>query len=617
MEEKTMKNCTKYRFTVSCCALLGLFLFLAAPSMAAEKKLPENLKWISNNDEPLFADSEAKQGGVYRLSINSFPLTMRTVGPDSNGSFRGWLLGNAMSLVDMHPDTRKNTPALATAWAYGDDNKTVYFKLDRRARWSDGAACTAADYTFLMEMMRSKNITAPWYNDFYTNTIAGVTVYDDYTISVQTVNEHNRDELMDYANLAPRPRHFYKGVIPEDYVRRYNWKPEPTLGPYHVGDVKKGKYVTLNKTKDWWAYSNPYYQHRYNVETIILKVIRDNDIALKHFHKGDLDSYSMLFPSLWHNKAKGELYDKGYIQKAWLFNQTPQGAGGIWLNLNVPLLQDINVRRGIAHSLNFGKVIDQVLMGDYVREQNFGSGHGKYDDPAIRAPKYDIEQAIAAFQAAGFDKLGADGIRVNEKNQRLSIELTYLTKMHNPRVVVLKEEAKKCGLEIELKLIDGATGFKALLEKKFQATLLMMSSSLIPHYWEYFHSVNAKPQTNNFTGYKNEEMDKLIDAYDKEFDIGVKASLSHKIQQMIHESYTVIPGYGVPFSRAAYWRYIRLPEHLGPALSDDITDATGMGYGLFWIDKEMQAETRKAMKAGKGFEPVTIIDRRFLEMPQS
>lgn len=595
--------------------LFFILLLLISPVMAVGSQLPENLQWISNNEEPLFADEQAQQGGIYRLAITSFPLTMRTVGPDSNGSFRGWLLGNAMSLVDMHPDTRKRTPALATQWAYGDDNKTVYFRLDKRARWSDGAPCTAADFTFLMEMMRSKNITAPWYNDFYTNTVAGVTVYDDYTIAVQTVNEHNPEELIDYVNLSPRPRHFYQGVIAEDYVKRYNWKPEPTLGPYHVGDFKKGKYVTLKKTQNWWAYANRYYQHRYNVEAIILKVIRDNDIALKHFHKGDIDSFPMLFPSLWHNKAKGELYDKGYIQKGWLFNQTPQGAGGVWLNLNVPLLQDINVRKGIGHALNFDKMIKQVLMGDYVRMENFGSGHGKYDDPTIRAPKYDIDQAISAFEAAGFDTLGPDGIRVNGRGERLSIELTYLTAMHNPRVVVLKEEAKKCGLEIELKLIEGATGFKALLEKNFQTTLLMMSSSLIPHYWEYFHSANAKTQTNNFTGYNDEEMDRLIDAYDDEFDIDVKAGLSHKIQQKIHDSYTVIPGYTVPFSRAAYWRWVRLPENLGPALSDDITDAAGMGYGLFWIDKKMQEETRRAMKTGEAFAPVTIVNRRFLDTP--
>lgn len=600
------------RLRASVYTLITLLLLAALQALAAEE-LPAGLEWITNNDAPLFADPAAKRGGVYRLYINSFPLTMRTVGPDSNGSFRGWLQGSNMGLVDMHPNNREYLPSLAAQWAFAEDNKTIYFKLDKRARWSDGKPVTTDDFQFLLTMMRSKNIHAPWYNDFYTNTIEGITVYDQHTLAVHASEPHNRDELIQYLNLAPRPKHFYEGVIPEDFVKRYNWKPEPTTGPYHVGKIKKGKFIILEHTEDWWGYGISYYQHRYNVDKIFLKVVRDNDIALKHFHKGELDAFPMLFPSIWHNKAKGKLYENGYVKKAWLFNKTPQGASGIWLNLNVPFLQDLNVRKGIAHSLNFDKMIEQVLFGDYVREEGFGSGHGKYDNPAIRAPKYNVEQAIASFAAAGFDTLGADGVRVNSEGRRLSVELTYLTKMHNPRVVILKEEARKTGLEVELKLIEGATGFKALLEKNFETALLTMSSSMIPHYWEYFHSSNAKAQTNNFTGYATPEMDSLIDKYDNEFDSDKKAVYAHKIQQLIHDSYAVIPGYSVPFSRGAFWRWVHLPGWVGTGLSSDILDTVGIEYGLFWVDEEEKKETEKAQKKKQSFAPVTIIGKHFMQ----
>lgn len=595
------------------CMVLTLLLLTLSQAAQAES-LPADLEWITNNDEPLFADEEAKRGGTYRLYITSFPLTMRTVGPDSNGSFRSWLQGSNMALLERHPNTREYLPSLASEWAFDQDNKTIYFKLDKRARWSDGTPVTTDDFQFMMTMMRSKNIHAPWYNDYYTNSVAAITVYDKYTMAIHAAEAHNRDELIQYLNLVPRPKHFYRGEIPEDFVKRYNWKPEPTTGPYHVGKVKKGKFITLERTENWWGYGIPYYKYRYNVDRIMLKVVRDNDIALKHFHKGDLDSFPMLFPSIWHNKAKGKLYEDGFIKKAWLFNQTPQGAAGIWLNLNVPLLQNLDIRKGIAYSLNFEKMIEQVLLGDYVRQENFGSGHGKYDNPGVKAPRYNIEKAIEAFVAAGFDKLGPDGIRVNEAGVRLSIELTYLTKMHNPRVVILKEEARKTGLEIELKLIEGATGFKALLEKKFEAGLLSMSSSLIPHYWEYFHSSNAKVQTNNFTGVKNPELDSLIDQYDAEFDSDKKALIAHEIQKIISESYLVIPSYSVPFSRGGFWRWVHLPEEIGTRMSDDILDSYSIEYGLFWVDEEERKATKKALKSGGKFTPVTLIDKRFFQV---
>ncbi len=597
------------RSMLLCVMLVGAVFFNLGPALAESPKLPDNLQWISNNNAPKFGDSNAKQGGTYRVNISSFPLTLRTVGPDSNGGFASWLRDNDMALIGMHPNTRERIPELATEWAFDDDNKTMYFKLDHQAQWSDGAPVTTDDFKFLFEMMTSDNLHAPWYKNYFTTKVAGITVYDKYTFAVHAAEEHNRDELISYVNLSPKPKHFYKGVIPEDYVRRYNWKPEPTTGSYHVGLVKKGKFVTLEKTKDWWGYGNPYFKHRYNVDRIQLTVIRDTDISLKHFFKGDIDAYPMLIPSLWHGKAKGKLYDNGYIHKSWLFNNAPEGARGIWMNMQYPLLQDINVRRGIAHSFNIQKMIDQVLQGDYLRMESFGSGHGRYDNPNVKAPRYNIQQAVDYFTEAGFKTIGPDGVRVNEKGERLSVELTYLTKLHTSRAIVLKEEARKTGLEIELKLIEGATGFKALLEKNFQLTLLDMSTSLIPAYWEYFYSTNVKPQTNNFTGYADPEMDVLIDAYDTEFDIDKKAAISHKIQQKISESFCVIPTYSVPFSRISHWRWFRLPEGLGTSLSDSISTS----YGLYWIDEDIKKETKEAMKKGKKFEPVTTIDKRFLK----
>jgi len=114
---------------------LGLLL---AFSLQAAPQLPENLQWQTNDEDPVFASPDAKKGGTLYQFVVSFPLTLRTVGPDSNGSFRPMVLDNQLSLVTLHPNTRKLLPSLATHWAYGDDNKTMYFKLNPKARWSDG-----------------------------------------------------------------------------------------------------------------------------------------------------------------------------------------------------------------------------------------------------------------------------------------------------------------------------------------------------------------------------------------------------------------------------------------------------------------------------------------------
>ncbi len=197
----------------------------------------------ANDSDPVFADPKAQKGGTLRHYELSFPLTFRTVGPDSNDSFRPYLLGNQMSLTYFHPNTRRPVPGLATHWAYGDDNKTVYFKLNPKAVWSDGVPVTAMDFAFALEMMRSKHIVAPWYNEYYTTKLDKVLVFDAHTFAIVGREKRNHhDMLYDYA-ISPRPRHFHK--LDENWVRDYQWKPEPNTGPYQLGKVEKGKEIVF------------------------------------------------------------------------------------------------------------------------------------------------------------------------------------------------------------------------------------------------------------------------------------------------------------------------------------------------------------------------------------
>lgn len=609
--------------------LLGIGLSLAvlcsmqsAYASKAEDPLPADLTWQTNLDEPIFASPEAKQGGTYHTFMASFPQTFRQLGPDANGGFAAWTR-SGLGLLDRHPNTDKWLPSIASSWAMGDDHKTVYFKLNPKAKWSDGEPITADDFTFMLKMMRSKDIVDPWSNDFYTNEVSDVIVYDQHTIAVVSAKPRNPDELMDYVNIRPIPAHFYanprkdenKDGIADDFVRRYNFKAEPTSGAYYISDIDKGKAVTFKHVKDWWGYDIKYNQHRFNVDKINIKVIRDADIAFKYFEKGQLDSFSLLRPTLWHDKAVGEAFDKGYIHKAWAFNQAPIGAGGIWINTAMPLLDDINVRSGLQYAVDYDGLIEKLLRNDYVRKPNpIGIGHGKYDNQDITAPKFDPKRAVSYFEKAGFTKVGPDGIRVNDKGQRLSFAVTYASPAHTPRVAYLREQAKLAGLDLTLNLIDGSSMFKYVLEKKHQLSLHDMSSSRIPSYWQYFSSDNAnKPQTNNFTNYSSPELDTLIDSYRSEFDLEKKQQLSKQIQQLINDAQVIVPGYMVPYAREGYWRWMKLPKEMTTKQTEFLFN----GYGFigtmstYWIDDEVKQGTKQAMKEGKAFEPVMIKDEAY------
>ena len=589
-------------------AIVVVSVFSLQSSAFGARELPEDITWFTNDSDPVYASPDAKKGGTSRSAVMSFPLTFRVVGPDSNNSFRGAILDNQLSLIGIHPNTLNIIPELATHWAFGKDEKTMYFKLNKKARWSDGKPVRADDFAYTLEFMRSKHIVAPWYNDYYTKEIDKVVAYDDYTLAV--VSTKAQPDLHLKIGISPTPRHYY-GKLGKDFVQKYNWEIVPNTGPYEIYDFKKGKYVKFKRKKDWWAKDLKYFKNRFNVDRVVFTVVRDFNILWEYFKKGKVDVFGITLPDFWHVKTKTPVVEKGYVHKIWFFNDTQQSATGMWLNQDREIFKDRNVRYAFAHAMNIQKVIQQVLRNDYFRLEHGFMGYDRYSNETIRARRFDLKKVDYYMKKTGW-KRGADGIWT-KNGRRFSVEVSYSFEGHTPRLVVLKEEAKKAGIELRLQKLDQSAAYKKFIEKKHDVAWMGWSTSLRPHFWEHFHSVNAhKPQTNNITNTDDPEMDKLIDAYRNSLDEEERIRLSQKIQEKIHEIGTFVPTFMVPYVRQAYWRWWSLPnipgtKHSG-GLFDPFSSSTG---GLFWFDKELYEETKRAMKGGKIFPPVTIIDETY------
>ena len=580
----------------------------AAAKPENRPELPEDIVWLSNNEDPVFASPKAVKGGIFRDSLLSYPMTFRMVGPDSNSSFAAILHNNMFGLIGIHPDMLNIMPEIATHWAFGKDKKTMYFKLNPKAEWSDGHPVTAGDFAYTLEFMRSKHIIAPWYNDYYTKEIDKVIIYDDHTLAV--VGTKAIPDLHLKLGISPTPRHYF-GELGEDFVQKYNWKITPNTGPYQIMDFKKGKYVKLKRKENWWAADMKYFKHRYNVDWVIYDVVRDSNIQWEYFKKARQDVFALNFPKYWHVKSNMPEVEKGYIHKIWFFNDTPRSAQGMWLNQDKNIFKDKNLRYAFAHAMNIEKVIEQVLRGDYFRLENGCMGYGPYTNEKIKARRWDLEKVHQYMTESGW-KRGEDGIWAKGQN-RFSVEVTYSLDEHTPRLVVLKEEAKKAGIELRLQKLDASAAYKTVMEKKHDVAWMGWSTSLRPRFWEHYHSVNAhKPQTNNITNTDDPELDRLIDAYRNSLDAKDRIDLSLKIQEKVHEICPFVPTFLIPYVRQGYWRWWRLPEVPGTRNTDDLFDPfSSTTGGLFWYDKKVHEETKAAMKSGNTFDPVTTVDETY------
>ena len=589
-------------------------------SISRSESIPKNLKWLNGMEEAEFASPAAKKGGTWEVFMRDFPRTLRTIGPDANGAFRSYLLDyNVLSLVHAHPNSDGYFPGLAKSWAVDPDGKTVYFRLDTTARYSDGEKVKVSDFFFFFYFMRSKHIQAPWYNDFYgKDKFKKVTLYDEETLSVTFYKA--KPDVVERVSIRAKPEHFYQELDGE-FLSKYQWDPEPTTGAYVAlpENVDKGKSVTLIRQKDWWADQKPFFRNRFNPDKIKVSVIRDYNKAFEVFLKGGIDMFGLAKTEFWYDKLPDnhDLVSNGYLSKVTFFNQTPPPSYALRINSQKPPFDNLNVRIGFHHAINFQMVLEKIFRGDFVRMNTVADGYGERSHPTLRAREFSVEKALSFFAKAGYTQRDDGGILVNSKGGRLSIELLTGYRHFEDVLVVLKEQAKKAGLEIKLKILEPTASWKAANEKNHQVVFSAFNSfvELFPRFWEPYHSDNAyqeegdlkymengslkpnlttKVSTNNFTQTAVREIDHLINKYRDEEDLARITEMAHQLSQMIHDHAVWVPAWKKPWLRIGHWNWIMFPKDWGPKESRDYEE-----FQVFWIDQDKKEQIQKSMEAGK------------------
>ncbi len=593
--------------------------------------LPPDLTWINNDHLPEVGSPNAKKGGTEYGRLQDFPRTLRTVGPDSNGSFRTWLLDDVqLQLAHIHPDHAFDYyPGLAETWAIDKENKTIYVKLDREATYSDGVPITVDDYFFMFFFYRSAYIVAPWYNNYYSTQYTNITKYDDHTMSI-SIPEAKPDMDARGLEIRPIPSHFFK-ELGDDFVDRYQWRFMPTTGPYVIedDDIKKGRSITLRRNPDWWAKDKKSWRYRYNADKVHLSVIRDTPKVFEAFKRGDIDQFGLSLAEYWYEKLPDSDSDvqAGYIHKSEFYNQRPRPNFGLWINTSRPLLDNQDIRVGINHASNWEVVIEKFFRGDNRRLKGPAHGFGEFSHPDLTARPFDIELAQEAFARAGFTERGPDGVLMNADGVRLAFTLSTGYESLKDILTILKEEALKAGLEFRIEVLDGTSGWKKVQEKKHDIHFAAFAVQLemYPRFWDFYHSDNAyddafladgsinperkvKVQTNNLEVFNNFEMDGLIDQYRASDDKQEMIGLAHQMSEIHFEHASFVPGYYQPMYRVGHWRWVKYPDGFNNKHSSRASK-----FFVHWIDTDVKEETLAAKKDGRTFSPEINLYDQFLE----
>jgi len=601
----------------------------------APADLPTTLKWEDGSDLPEFADIDAKKGGTFNFYQQDFPRTLRTIGPEATGGIRPYLLDyTAVRILQDHPNVAgKVFPGVAKEWAEDSANKTVYYRMDPDARWSDGVPITTDDLVFFFYFMRSPHLGEPWYNNFYTTKYKSIAVFDKLTFAL-TMFENKPDLVSFFSNFALYPRHAYKDFGP-GWLERYQWRTIPTSAAYVLDekDLDKGRSITLTRLENWWAKDKRFYRGRFNPDKYRLEVIRDPDKTAEAFARGDLDLLGLSLPKFWYETIPDThpAVQAGYLIKAKFFNQIPRPDWGLWINRNKPVLDRVDIRLGLNYATNIDLVCSQYFRGDAVRLETRSDGYSFRVHPTIEARPFDATLAREHFGKAGYKTQGEDGVLRNAEGQRLSFTLSSFRPDLRDMLPILKQEALKAGLELKIEVLDQTTGWKKFQEKNHEIALIALSRSveMYPRYWEMYHGSNAfedayldlngksvdlysagKPnstpkkvrvQTNNMTMTFIPELDRLIEAYDKANTLEEIKRLGVQIEQIVYDDAAWVNGWALPFYRLGYQRYIKWPADFNVAQSRSPEE-----FFLHWIDQDEKKATDEARRTNKAF-PAQIL----------
>ena len=599
-----------------------------APAPSGPVTLPKDIVWETNNDDPPIGSAKALRGGTLNVSIGAYPLTFRVMGPNSNDFFAGWNRAFTLGfgLVGMHPVTDKFIPIMATHWSIQSDQKTIFFKLDPDAKFSDGHAITAADYVFTWNMMQSKFIVDPFYNTYAKEYFQSVDRIDDHTLRIVGTRPSWRP-LYDYAGLWPTPAH--ATVLDDSWVTRTTNQPQIAIGPYAVSGVVRGQSVTFKRIADWWGDKKRYFQGMYNFDEIQLHVI-PIERELDFLRLGQLDMMQEGSVKNWHEVYTFPAATNGWLRRARVFVDMPAGISGLQMNLEAPIFQNRDFRLAMQHLFNFDRLNKNLWYSDYFRINSFFEGT-EFANPDVKSYPFDPVKARQYLERAGyrrpdsirgqsvlgqmrnvaygllFTRSDTDDILVNARGQRASFTLTYAAKTLEREMTVIQQDFRRAGVDMRLQLLEPGTHFQRLLERKYEMGLVAMTSSLFPDPRQYLGTEfkNAK-NNNDFWGFGTAEVDALIKTYEQDLDAGARKSAMAKIDQIVHDEAFYIPFRDAPYVRLVYWDYLQFPEFYLPRRTQQLTD-----WMVYWIDPAKKTALADAMKAGRAYPVDKDLDKDF------
>ena len=315
-------------------------------------------------------------------------------------------------------------------------------------------------------------------------------------------------------------------------------------GPYMVAEWETGQYIKLKKKTNWWGdkLTAPVSFITANPELIHFKVITEDHVALIALKNEQIDVYGDIpssdFVSLQNNTTFSQKYN--------FFKPSSYKFIFIGINSRLPKLSDKTTRQAIAYLLNLEQIISITQQGFAEQTVSIISPAQKnYYNSSIKPYTYDLKKAEQLLREGGWDKVQGKWMRYNE-NEAISLTLRLQYKAGNLEyeniAIIFQDAASKMGIPVVLEPVDGALRIQNLKNHEFELSLgSMVGNPFAFNFKPLLHTGSAHlNRGRNYTGFGNEESDKIIELLIKTDTEEEKIKYLKRLQALLHEDCSLI-----------------------------------------------------------------------------
>jgi len=405
---------------------------------------------------------------------------------------------------------------LAGSWEVSPDGLVITFHLRRGVKWQDGQEFTARDVLYTYRVTIDPKTPTAYAEDF--KQVRKVEAPDPFTVRV-TYDHPFAPALASWGtNILPAHLLEGKEITRSELAR----KPVGT-GPYRFREWVAGQKIVLE------AYEG-YFEGRPYIDRVVDRIIPDTATMYMELKAGGIDMMG-LTPVQHERQTTG----RKFLSRFTKYRYPASSYVYMGYNLKNPLFADRRVRQAIGHSINMDEIIHGVLLGlGQVANGPFKPGTWAYN-PNVSAPAYDPAAARRLLAEAGWREKGSDGVLVKDGRP---FSFTVLTNQGNAERLktaqIIQQRLRDVGIDMKIRVIEWASFITHFIDKRnFEAVILGWTVGQDPDIFDVWHSSKTGPKELNFIGYKNPEVDRLIEEGRGTFDQEKRRRCYWRIQEIL------------------------------------------------------------------------------------